>query len=118
MSVNDKCIENLVMTYQFHSIDAYENDQYFFKPSNKTSYDRLCSFFKDHSDFDLKFVYRKKDDLSVKIKHKHIKDFFEIDFQKGKEYMANLHLVYYENKETKGYYPKIELMEQDVSDEE
>ena len=118
MSENDKCIENLFLTYEFHAIDAYQHDQYYFKPGNETSLNRLNQLFKSKSDFDLKFVYRKHFDLFIKIKHKHIHDFFNMEFEKGKKFMANLHLVYYENMDTHGYYPKITLTDYEENGDE
>ena len=109
MPTNDKCIENLFVTYQFHAIDAYQNDLYYFKPGNETSLNRLNQFFKNNCEYEFKFVYRKNDDLFIKVKHKHINDFFNIEFEKGKSFIADLQLVFYANMDTHGYYPKITL---------
>ena len=94
MSENDKCIENLFLTYEFHAIDAYQHDQYYFKPGNKTAKDRLNQFFKDNCEKEFKFFYRKNEDLFIKVKHKHIHDFFNMEFEKGKPFLADLHLVF------------------------
>jgi hypothetical protein len=67
MSENDKCIENLFLTYEFHAIDAYQHDQYYFKPGNETAKDRLNQFFKDNCEKEFKFFYRKNEDLFIKV---------------------------------------------------
>ena len=118
MSVNDKKIENIFVTYEFHAFDAHENDQYFFKPGNETARNRLDQFFKNNSEFDMKFIYRKHLDLYLKVKHKHINNFFHMEFEKHKKYLADVHLVYYENTDSKGYYPKISLTDYEKTGDE
>ena len=58
----------------------------------------------------MKFVFRKNLATYVRIKHEDTDDFFNIKFEKQREYIANLHMVYFESVDTKGYYPKITLM--------
>ena len=72
MSVNDECIENVVVSYQFHAFDAHDNDQYFFKTENTDSVKKLNDFFRNHCDVDMKFIYRKNSATYVKIKHEDI----------------------------------------------
>ena len=40
--------------------------------------------------------------------------FFNIKFEKRREYMANLHMIYFETLEAKGYYTKIILIGYDL----
>ena len=111
MSLTDECIEGLLMIYQFHSIDAYETDQYFFKLVDERSLDRFNQFFSTHLDFEMKFVYRKNSEVYLKIEHDNITNFFDIPFEKQKEYVVDLHLHVFHDNETKGYYPKATLAE-------
>ena len=106
MSVNDRCIKNVVVSYQFHAFDAHDNGQYFFKVENTDSLRKLNNFFRNHCDVDMKFIYRISFATHVKIKNEDIDDFFYIKLEKRREYMANLHMVYFETVDTKGYYPK------------
>ena len=75
--MNDRCIENIVVTYEFHAFDAHDNDQYFFKIENTNSLKQVNDFFKNHCDVNLKFLYRKNNATYVKIKHEDIDDFFQ-----------------------------------------
>jgi hypothetical protein len=64
----------------------------------------------------MRFIYKKNSATYVKMKHEDIDDFFNIKFEKRREYMANLHMVYFETVDTKGYYPKITLIGYDLVD--
>ena len=114
MTVNDRSIENIVVTYEFHAFDAHDNDQYFFKIENTNSLKQVNDFFKNHCDVNLKFLYRKNNATYVKIKHEDIDDFFNIKFEKRREYIANLHMIYFQTVDEKGYYPKITLIGYDL----
>ena len=53
MSVNDRCIENVVVSYQFHAFDARVNDQCFFNVENTDSLKKLDDFFTNQYDVDI-----------------------------------------------------------------
>jgi hypothetical protein len=71
-------------------------------------------FCRNHYDVDIRFIYRKNLATYVKMKHEDIDNVFNTKFEKRREYMANLHLVYFETVDTKGYYPKTTLMDCDL----
>ncbi len=83
----------------------------FSNSESKNSLDEFNNFFKNNLNFEMKFVYRKNSDVYIKVKHEYVTNLFEIPFEKGKAFKANLQLIFYEDKESIGYFPKITLFE-------
>ena len=44
MSVNENCLEGIVVSYQFHKFDADDNDVYYFKVEDTESIDKINKF--------------------------------------------------------------------------
>ena len=69
MGENENYIEGLVVSYQYHKFDIYDNDIYFFKVENKESLDKLNKLFRKHWGHNVDFLYRKQFNTYVKVKH-------------------------------------------------
>jgi hypothetical protein len=48
MSVNENCLEGIVVSYQFHKLDIDDNDMCFFKVEHAQSLNKLNKFFRKH----------------------------------------------------------------------
>ena len=110
MGENENYIEGIVVSYQFHKFDIYENNIYFFKVEEKESLDKLNKLFRKHWGHNVDFLYRKQFNTYVKVKHENIEDFFNINFEKGSKFKANLHLHPCVNENGITYYSQISLV--------
>ena len=114
MSVDENCLEGIVVSYQFHKFDVYDNDVYFFKVEDANSMDKLNKLFRKHWGHNVDFIYRKNYATYVKVKHVDIENFFNFDFEKGCEFKANLFLHLSDDGNGQTYYPKITLQDQNI----
>ena len=114
MSVNENCLEGIVVSYQFHKFDVDDNDMCFFKVENAQSLNRLNEFFRKHWGHNVKFIYRKGFYTYVKVKHEDIENFFNISFEKGCMFKANLYIHSYDDENGQTYYVKTSLEDQNI----
>ena len=86
MSVDENCLEGIVVSYQFQKFDVYDNDIYFFKVEDANSMDKLNKLFRKHWGRNVDFINRKNYITSVKVKNVDIEDFFNFHFEKKRKY--------------------------------
>ena len=112
MSVNENCLEGIVVSYQFHKFDVDDNDMYFFKVEDTESIDKINKFSRKHWGHNLEMIYRKGFNTYVKVKHENIENFFYVEYKKGSLFKTNIYVFSCENENGEIYYPKISLHEE------
>ena len=112
MSVNENCLEGIVVSYQFHKFDVDDNDMYFFKVEDTESIDKINKFSRKHWGHNLEMIYRKGFNTYVKVKHENIENFFYVEYKKGSLFKTNIYVFSCEHENGEIYYPKISLHEE------
>ena len=115
MSVNENCIEDILVSYQFHKFDADDNDMYFFKVEDTEGIDKINEFSRKHWGHNLEMIYRKGFNTYVKVKHENIENIFYVEYKKGSLFKTNIYVFSCENENGEIYYPKISLHEEPYS---